>query len=88
MGRKEQSHEKIRGSVEVIVKIGILDHHNLGLDFMPINNLFDPATDPVGVACPAHHVENRFFIEYVIQHLLPLRLIVKQKTKYGRNIHF
>jgi hypothetical protein len=61
MRRKEQSHEKIRGLVEVIVKVGILDHHDLGLNFMPINNLFDPATDTLCVAGPAHHIENCSF---------------------------
>jgi hypothetical protein len=87
MGRKKQSDEEIRGSVDVIVKVGILYHHNLLLDFMPIYDLLDPATCTICVAGPAHHIENRFFIDYVLQHLLPLRVIVQQKTKFGRRMH-
>ena len=71
MGGEEQSDEKIRGLVNIIVKVGILDHHDLGLNFMPINNLFDPAADTVCVAGPAHHIQKRFFISYVTHRLKP-----------------
>ena len=63
MCRKEQPHEKILGLVEVIAKVGILDHHHFRFNLMLINYLLDPATDTVGVAGPAHHVENRFLIK-------------------------
>ena len=63
MCRKEQPHEKILGWVEVIAKVGILDHHHFRFNLMPINNLLDPAADTVCIASPAHHIENRFLIK-------------------------
>jgi len=84
MGWKEQSHEEVSGLAKVMIKVCIRYHHHLRLNFMLINNLFDPATDTVCVAGPAHHIENRFCILYVIQCILPLSVIFHQKTEYRK----
>ncbi len=67
MGGKEQPQQKIVSLVEVTAKVGIFYHDGLRLDFMLPSDVFDPATDTVCVAGPAHHIEYRCFINWIIQ---------------------